>query len=304
MYTFGNNVFYKKKKVWEEHIDNTIFYYKEIYTDNELTIFEDSGRKMQLKLHYKNTQDCKVELSVGNQAFNSLYTKGVFSDKQCPKVFEIIKHQQHPLVTRGKKQIAIVALATPNMKAMTDISFKNQKHYALKHDYNYLCYHDTMVDLRYVTWNKVYVLKELLQSFNYIMWIDADAIFTNMDITLESIIEKQPSKHLWVCDDIGGWRLNTGVMIWENHKWCIDVLENWSKMEKIPHNQGAEQQQLINYLRSNDNNCENWHVFNRKLFNTHPKEHKNGDFILHMMGLSGEERISAFTKWNKNLNVN
>ena len=92
-------------------------------------------------------------------------------------------------------------------------------------------------------------------------------------------------------------------MIWENHDWSKKVIEDWSLMEKIPHNQGAEQQQLINYLRNHDNNCEYWHVFNRHLFNTHPKEHKKDDFVLHMMGLSGEERISTFTKWNKSLGV-
>jgi hypothetical protein len=134
--------------------------------------------------------------------------------------------------------------------------------------------------------------------------MDADAIFTNLDVTLESIIEKNKSKHLWVCDDIGGWRLNTGVMIWENHEWCTKVIEDWSAMEKIPHNQGAEQQQLINYLQKHDNTCENWHVYNRRLFNTHPKEHKDGDFILHMMGLSGEERIETFTSWNNKLGIN
>lgn len=303
MFTFGNNVFYKKGNIWEEHIENTIFYYKELYSDDQLSIFEDSGRKMQLKLFHKDLDNCKVELSVGNGDFSLLYSKGVYSDKPCPKIFDIKQKNQTPSITRGKKQIAIVSLATENMRAMTDISFKNHKYYAQKYDYNYLCYFDTMVDLRFVTWNKVFVIKELLHSFKYVMWIDADAIFTNMDITLESIIEKEPEKHLWVCDDIGGWRLNTGVMIWENHDWSKKVIEDWSLMEKIPHNQGAEQQQLINYLRNHDNNCVNWHVFNRHLFNTHPKEHKKDDFVLHMMGLSGEERISTFTKWNKSLGV-
>jgi hypothetical protein len=303
MYSFGKNIFYKKANGWEEHVENTIFYYKELYSDNDVSVFEDTGRKMQLKLQHINPQDCTIELSNSDGPFTVLYKNGRYSDKQCPKVYDIKKFTHTPSITRGKKQIAIVALATPNMKAMTDISFKNHKHYALKHDYNYLCYYDSLVDIRYVTWNKVFVIQDLLKSFKYVMWIDADAIFTNMNVTLESIIERNANKHLWVCDDIGGWRLNTGVMIWENNAWSHKVLEEWASMEKIPHNQGAEQQQLINYLAKHDDACKHWHVYNRHLFNTHPKEHKDGDFILHMMGLSGEERIKTFSEWNHKLKV-
>ena len=57
MYTFGNNVFYKKPNlIWEEHINETIFYYKEIYTDESLSIIEDSGRGIKLKINFTNLQ--------------------------------------------------------------------------------------------------------------------------------------------------------------------------------------------------------------------------------------------------------
>ena len=303
MYTFGSNVFHKKNDVWEEHINDTIFYYNELYKDSDIYILEDSGRNIQLKLWYKNPRKCLLEMSIEGKGFKSLYTNGVYSNKPCPKVYNINKYQQTPQITRGTKPIAIVALATPNMKSMTDLSFANHKFYAEKHGYNYICYSDSMVDLKYVTWNKVYVLLNYINSFKYVVWIDADAIITNMDISIESVIAKQESKHLHVCDDIGNWRLNTGVMIWENCEWSKQVLEDWAAMEKIPHNQGAEQQQLINYLRKKDNECVHWHVHNRRLFNAHPKEHCEGDFILHMMGLSGAERIKTFTKWNKHLGV-
>jgi hypothetical protein len=301
MYTFGKNTFQKKKHNWEEHVADTIFYYDELYSDKEVSIFEDSGRNLKLKLWHKTP--CLLEISVDNNAFQKLYDNGIFSNTPCPKIYNIKKQQSSPLFCRGKKNIAIVTLATPNMKSMTDISFKNHAFYAKKHDYNYVSYYDSLVDFKYVTWNKVFAISDLISSFEYICWIDADAIFTNMDTTLESIIEQNPQKHLHVCDDIGGWRLNTGVMIWENCEWSTRVLKDWSEMEKIPHNQGAEQQQLINYLKKHDNDCIHWHVYNRKLFNAHPKDHTEGDFVLHMMGLSGTERIKTFTEWNKNLEV-
>ena len=303
MYTFEKNVFYKKPEGWEEHVDNTIFYYKELYADNSISILEDTGRNIQLKIDHTNLKNCIVYISVDNNDFSILYSNGSFAQNECPKVYTLKKYSPTPHITRGKKQILIVSLATPNMKAMTDISFKNHEHYALKHGYNYMRYFDTKIDLRYVTWNKVYLINELIHSFKYIIWIDADAIFTNPEITFESIINENKSKHLHVCDDIGGWRFNTGVMIWESCDWSKQVLKDWEAMEKIPHNRGAEQQQLINYLGKHDNGCTNWHVYNRKRFNAHPKDHCDGDFILHMMGMSGEQRIKCFSKWNAVLGI-
>ena len=64
-------------------------------------------------------------------------------------------------------------------------------------------------------------------------------------------------------------------------------------MEHIGHNRGAEQQQLISLLE----NKKGYKLFPRKTFNQHPDEHKNGDFILHMMGKSEEERIEQFKKY-------
>ena len=146
-----------------------------------------------------------------------------------------------------------------------------------------------MVDVNYVTWNKVYALQKHLSDFEYLIWIDSDAIITNMNIKIEDIIKREPDKKLYVCDDIGGWRLNTGVMIWKNDKWSHKIIQEWSEMEKIKHNQGAEQQQLIHLLKKEDDKCINWHVFNRKVFNTHPKEHKG--------------RIKIFKYWNTQLKV-
>lgn len=302
MYIFGNNIFYKKQDSWEEHINDSIFYYKEAYKDKDFILLEDTGRKIHLKLWY-DPNDCKIEISINNECFKLLYKNGKYSDTPLPKVYNIKKFDVTPKFRRGEKSIAIVSLATPNMKEMTDLSFINHIHYAKKHNYNYIFYDNTLVDFKYVTWNKVYVLMELINSFEYIFWIDADAIFTNMDITLESIIEKNPNKSLHVCDDIGGWKLNTGAMIWKNNKWSKDVIQQWASMEKIPHNQGAEQQQLINFLINHDKSRKNWHVYNRRLFNAHPKDHQNGDFILHMMGLSGKQRIKTFTEWNSKLNI-
>ena len=104
-----------------------------------------------------------------------------------------------------------------------------------------------------------------------------------------------------ICDDIGGWTVNTGVMFWRNTSWTRQMMNRWKVKEKLLHAQGAEQNQLIDILREEDPN--RYVILSRKEFNQHPKEHKEGDFILHMMGYGGEERIKKFQEWNKKLGL-
>lgn len=295
---FERNVLSKNGCVWNESVHEEInFKYNEIYHDENVTIIEDDTRMILLKIYHANETSCCVEISIGDDEFKLLYKNG--------RIVQInIEEKNVKPITEynGCSKIAIVCLATSNMKDMTAVSRKNHTFYAKKHNYTYLFYPDSIVQQNYVTWNKVFVLKEVLENFDYVMWIDADAIFTNTDITIESILAVK-NKNMHICDDIGGWRVNTGVMIWKNDPWSLKTVADWSQMIKIPHSQGAEQAQLIEYLRKNDPECENWCLHPRKTFNSHPKEHNKGDFVLHMMGLSGEERIETFLKWNTMLHV-
>lgn len=195
--------------------------------------------------------------------------------------------------------IAVVTLGTPNMNNMLIHSRRNHVHYCSKHGYDYIYYNDSLVPREIVTWNKIYVIKKHLRKYKWVIWIDSDAIFTNMNITLESIIEKSENNSLLVCDDIGGWSFNSGVMFWKNNDWSHEQLKHICNMEHLTHARGAEQQQLINLLHGKSG----YNIYPRKLFNQHPHEYEDGDFILHMMGKEEHERIEVFRKFNE-LNAN
>ena len=186
-----------------------------------------------------------------------------------------------------------MTLGTKNIKDVTIHSLQNQIHYATKHGYSFIAYDDTMVPFDIVTWNKVFVIQKHLDNFEWVMWIDSDAIFTNMNITINEII-KSCDKDMIIADDIGGWKMNTGVMFWKNTDWSKNILNKWCNMRKISHAQGAEQQQLIHLLE----NESNFEIKKRNLFNSHPDEHKSSDFILHMMGKSSEERKNKFIEFS------
>lgn len=199
--------------------------------------------------------------------------------------------------------IALVTAGTPNLERVSDLSADLNARYASTRGYAFYQYHDSMVPRHIVTWNKVKVLLDMFHrtTHEWIMWLDTDAVVTNRSISVGDIISNAEAhpRHtevdLILCDDIGGWELNTGVMLWRNTPWTTSILEKLWNMEHLPHMQGAEQAQLIKLLRREDPNKFRHHIFDQRVFNAHPSVHTQDMFIIHMMGFAERDRIAYFT---------
>ena len=111
-------------------------------------------------------------------------------------------------------------------------SSENHNQYANKHNYTFIkeIVDNNGYDGWHPTWIKIDVLKKYLPLFDYVVWIDADAIFVNQDITIESLLDDDidlviPKLEF---DRVGGqmWtNTTTGFMVWKNSKWSMDILQ-------------------------------------------------------------------------------
>jgi hypothetical protein len=112
------------------------------------------------------------------------------------------------------------------------LSAKNHLHYALKHGYHFHCeIIQEFLNDRNQTWHKIFLIKKYLQNYDYVAWIDADAVFIKDDIKLEEFID--PSIDLVLpemqIDKRTGLQLtktSTGFMIWKNCDWSFDLLND------------------------------------------------------------------------------
>ena len=210
-------------------------------------------------------------------------------------------------VTKGG--VAMVTAGTQNLAPTSDLSSELNAKYAEIRGYSFYVYKDIMVPKRIVTWNKVRVVMDMLNrtGHEWIMWLDTDAVVTNRSVAVEDIVtDAQISSNLGtveliLCNDIGGWEVNTGVMLWRNSNWSREILQQLWNMEHLPHMQGAEQAQLIKLLRLADPEKLHHQIMDQTIFNTHPNVHKEGMFIIHMMGMSGNQRVEKFTKIRERL---
>jgi len=112
-----------------------------------------------------------------------------------------------------------------------DFASLNHHEYANKHGYSYIkkiVNNDDYQDW-HPTWIKIDVLKTYLPLFEYLVWIDADAVFYNQDLKIEDLIDDNVDLVIpkLEVDRVSGnvWtHTTTGFMIWKNSEWSFNIL--------------------------------------------------------------------------------
>lgn len=129
-----------------------------------------------------------------------------------------------PKVTR-KDKIAILTMGTQ----VEEVLRNNQK-YVKKYGYDYIDItgaYEPM--LRPEPWAKFKGIIDYLDNYDYIVWLDSDAVFMNFDVSFEQIIEYAGRDHdIIISEDDNG--INSGVFIVKNSnmgKWLMK--EMWDQ---------------------------------------------------------------------------
>ena len=140
-----------------------------------------------------------------------------------------------------------------------DFSSLNHHEYANKHGYSYIKKIVNNDDYQnwHPTWIKIDVLKTYLPLFEYLVWIDADAVFVNQDVKIEDLINDDIDLILpkLEVDKISGnmWtHTSTGLMVWKNSEWSNNILNLlWNEPKQFRFEFFHEQSRLDELLHEN-----------------------------------------------------
>jgi hypothetical protein len=168
--------------------------------------------------------------------------------------------------------------------------FKNiNEEYCKKNNYEFLCSDKKYTD-KPPAFNKIYLLKELLEKneYDYYVWIDADAHFCN-NSKLEGYIENHIDKDfIWSGDKTPN--INTGIFIMKNTDFSNTFLDKWINTKETTNEDWWEQGILTKMPSSNDLNIkEHSFVFRYGMLQSFTD--KSNNLVYHMAGTSKEERI-------------
>ena len=194
-----------------------------------------------------------------------------------------------------------------------DLPFKNDfrnnhKEYCMKHSYEYFCY-DTYELSIPPYWLKPFIIREHLRDYDFVMWIDSDACFENMEIRIEDVANTEAV--MIISADKPQHRIpakiNTGVFIVsKNSLSLLDAWiglydpSKWSKNGDVWKCSGLwagpayEQGALINLLDDkrfqSTIDIKPWHFMNN-----HPRSGHSG-FVHHYCGAVGKRMLNIRVK--------
>jgi hypothetical protein len=120
-----------------------------------------------------------------------------------------------------------------NYDDVMDLTWANKENYARKHGYSVFDGSDLIETSRPPAWTKIRAVQHLLneeQACDWVVWLDADTVIMNSDISIESFLPADDSHDFLVGSDDRGGGQNSGVMLFRNTQWSKQFLQNWWDM--------------------------------------------------------------------------
>lgn len=139
---------------------------------------------------------------------------------------------------------AILTCSTPNRKWLYDITNPTKQKYCEKYGYTYI-FSDTYFPdkSRHPYWNKIAFVRDYLEQFDSVIWLDDDAGFIKYDRPLTELI----ASNFGYCEDING--LNCGVFSVKSTDENLFIFNYiWTKGYSVFHKNKFPEQDALKYI--------------------------------------------------------
>jgi hypothetical protein len=145
-----------------------------------------------------------------------------------------------------------------------------------------------------IHWMKVCLLAKFLPYYDWVVWSDADSIFLNHEITLESLIDDNFDLLIGTQTAYKNC-LNTGHIFVKNTLWSKGFLKEWWCQSEELQEGYWDQEKLIELLRFKPIEYhKHWRTIPLFPSDLSKEEFCPGDMILHFYGFHGKELYELF----------
>ena len=201
-------------------------------------------------------------------------------------------------------RIDILNVSTKDWQYLAYATHRNICAYCFKHRYGFIAVESR---IPYDGYQKIEAILEQFGSIInslVIMCVDLDVLITNYNIKIEDFLDDEHD--FYICKDYNG--INAGVFIIRKSEWSITFL-NWILKCRGKEKMYCEQDAIAMYMRLFPNDKKIKIVphpaFNSYLYENYPEippqpneggQWREGDFLLHLPGMSNEKRIEIFSR--------
>jgi hypothetical protein len=189
------------------------------------------------------------------------------------------------------------------IKSYGDVNYEINKIYCEKYGLHISVSNQRKLQNRHSAWERIPLLLENIENFDYLIWIDADAFFYIDADNIVNVIQKNTSAHFIFSYDIGNKNINSGVFIVKNSQYSIQFLKRWLYDEELyaknPVPLWLDQGVLIDMFEKNIFNIRHNCVVLEYGIIQHFYEHDKlrNTYVLHVAGRDEKSRYEISTKY-------
>ena len=155
---------------------------EEFYTTDKRGVHTDS------EWHYIPHNIDDIKFFHGCKSLTEL--EKVLDIIECRKVKNTFNYHYKKFKFSNQPKFAIVTLFDSYYEDLAKIAIPDKLQYASKHGYDVIYFDQKIDDTRPAQWSKVKAVEHVLDDYEWVWWIDIDALIMNRDIKLESIVDE------------------------------------------------------------------------------------------------------------------
>ena len=123
-------------------------------------------------------------------------------------------------------KLCILMWYDSNISSYGDINYKINKEYCYKNNINLICSNEKKYNNRPQTWERIPLILEHINDYDYVMWMDADSHFyIDSKNIIDFINVNNKYNFIFSNDFVEG--INAGIFIVKNSQYSIDFLKKW-----------------------------------------------------------------------------
>lgn len=120
-------------------------------------------------------------------------------------------------------KVSIVSLYDKNYRGIGEVTSQITSRYAAAHGYQFILHKELLDDRLSPSWNKLVAIKRVLNTCDWAIWLDADAVIVNQQRSVESVIATF-SEIVSVAFSRDWNGLCMGVFLIKNDEWALHFI--------------------------------------------------------------------------------
>jgi hypothetical protein len=191
-------------------------------------------------------------------------------------------------------KIGVVTITNDHYMPVVHVTHSVNFRYCSDHGYEFHPIHIKPADWAETVWSKIPEMRAFLDRYDWLMWIDADAMVMNHRVKIEDLIEKAgEGKDLIISSDLNG--LNAGVFLLRNCEWSQLFLQFVESMRAEYLSHRYPEQEAMDAVIKDGETRHHVAYLPQWLLNQFWLQWIPGDFIIHHSGGSVEDKVKGLT---------